>query len=245
MRRNGYAFSLINTGLNLDKKELTLNVNDSRKYVVILTPYTIANNSQLTWVSSNPSVATVDENGVVTALTEGEATITVRNTNGLTDTSKVTITNRHVPITGISLNKKELVMKKQTTSGLRASISPSDTTEDKSLTWMSSDNEIATVSSTGLITARNPGEAIITVKTSNGISSTCTVTVISEITSVALNLTAITLEEGKSQLLRATINPNDTTDSKELTWKSSNPSVATVDQNGEVRTVKKVLQQLL
>ena len=75
MRRNGYAFSLINTGLNLDKKELTLNVNDSRKYVVILTPYTIANNSQLTWVSSNPSVATVDENGVVTALTEGEATI--------------------------------------------------------------------------------------------------------------------------------------------------------------------------
>ena len=239
MRRNGYAFSLINTGLNLDKKELTLNVNDSRKYVVILTPYTIANNSQLTWVSSNPSVATVDENGVVTALTEGEATITVRNTNGLTDTSKVTITNRHVPITGISLNKKELVMKKQTTSGLRASISPSDTTEDKSLTWMSSDNEIATVSSTGLITARNPGEAIITVKTSNGISSTCTVTVISEITSVALNLTAITLEEGKSQLLRATINPNDTTDSKELTWKSSNPSVATVDQNGEVRTVKK------
>lgn len=239
MRRNGYAFSLINTGLNLDKKELTLNVNDSRKYVVILTPYTIANNSQLTWVSSNPSVATVDENGVVTALTEGEATITVRNINGLTDTSKVTITNRHVPITGISLNKKELVMKKQTTSGLRASISPSDTTEDKSLTWMSSDNEIATVSSTGLITARNPGEAIITVKTSNGISSTCTVTVISEITSVALNLTAITLEEGKSQLLRATINPNDTTDSKELTWKSSNPSVATVDQNGEVRTVKK------
>ena len=87
-------------------------------------------------------------------------------------------------------------MKKQTTSGLRASISPSDTTEDKSLTWMSSDNEIATVSSTGLITARNPGEAIITVKTSNGISSTCTVTVISEITSVAFKSYSNYLEEG-------------------------------------------------
>lgn len=239
MRRNGYAFELIGTGLNLDKRELNLNINDSARYVAILSPYTIANNTQLTWLSSNSNVATVDDNGVVIARAEGETIITAKNPNGLTATSKVIVTNKHVPITGISLNNSELVLKKQTSTGLRATINPSDTTEDKQLTWDSSNNEVATVSSTGLVTARNPGVATITVKTSNGISSICTVTVISEITSVALNLTAIDLEEGTVQSLRATINPSDTTDSKALTWKSSNPSVATVDQNGEVRALKK------
>ena len=239
MRRNEYAFTLITTGINLDKVELTLNVNDSSKYVAILSPYTIADNSQLTWISSNPGIAAVDDNGVVTGISEGDAVITVKTANGLTATSNVTVKDEHIPIMSVKLNQKELVMKKETSSSLRATINPSNTTDDKKLTWTSSDNEIATVSSTGVLTARKPGTAIITVTTSNGISDTCNVTVISEITSVALNLTAISIEEGTSQLLRATINPSDTTDSKELTWKSSNTSVATVDQTGVVTAVKK------
>ncbi len=239
MRRNAYAFTLITTGINLDKVELTLNVNDSSKYVAILSPYTIADNTQLTWISSNPNIAAIDNNGIVTGVSEGEATITVKTANGLSATSNVTISDEHIPIVGVKLNQNELVMKKETSSSLKATINPSNTTEDKKLTWTSSDNEVVTVSSTGVLTARKPGTVTITVTTSNGISDTCNVTVISEITKVALNLTAVSLEEGTSQLLRATINPSDTTDSKELTWKSSNPSVATVDQNGEVTAVKK------
>lgn len=239
MRRNEYAFTLITTGINLDKAKLTLNVNDSSKYIAILSPYTIADNSQLIWISSNPDIAAVDGNGVVTGKSEGEAVITVKTANGLTATSNVTVKDEHILIESIKLNQKELVIKKETSSSLRATINPSNTTEDKKLTWTSSDNEIVTVSSTGVLTARKPGTAIITVTTSNGISDTCNVTVISEITSVALNLTAVSIEEGTSQLLRATINPSDTTSSKELTWKSSNPSVATVDQNGEITAVKK------
>ena len=240
MRRNSYAFTLITTGINLVKVELTLNVNDSSKYVAILSPYTIADNSQLIWTSSNTAVATIDSNGVVTGVSEGEAIITVKTANGLSAVSNVTVNDEHTPIVGIKLNQNELIMKKETSSSLRATINPTNTTEDKKLTWTSSDNEIATVSSTGVLTARKPGNVIITVTTSNGISDTCNVTVISEITSVALNLTAISLEEGTSQLLRATINPSDTTDSKELTWKSSNPNVAIVDQNGEVTAVETV-----
>lgn len=239
MRRNEYAFTLITTGINLDKAKLTLNVNDSSKYIAILSPYTIADNSQLIWISSNSDIAAVDGNGVVTGKSEGEAVITVKTANGLTATSNVTVKDEHILIESIKLNQKELVIKKETSSSLRATINPSNTTEDKKLTWTSSDNEIVTVSSTGVLTARKPGTAIITVTTSNGISDTCNVTVISEITSVALNLTAVSIEEGTSQLLRATINPSDTTSSKELTWKSSNPSVATVDQNGEITAVKK------
>ena len=238
MRRNGYDFTLITTGINLDKPELTLNVNESSKYVAILSPYTIANNTSLTWQSSNPEVATVDANGVVTGISEGEATITARNSNGLSASSEVTVTNISAPITNVSLNFSDLEIRKDSSQGLRATITPKETTDDKTLTWESSNPEVATVSSTGVVTARRPGNAIITVRTSNGLTDTCNITVISQITSVHLNLTAITLDEGVSQTLRATINPSDTTDDKTLTWLSSNTNVATVDQEGNVTAVK-------
>ena len=238
MRRNGYDFTLITTGINLDKPELTLNVNESSKYVAILSPYTIANNTSLTWQSSNPEVATVDANGVVTGISEGEATITARNSNGLSASSEVTVTNISAPITNVSLNFSDLEIRKDSSQGLRATITPKETTDDKTLTWESSNPEVATVSSTGVVTARRPGNAIITVRTSNGLTDTCNITVISQITSVHLNLTAITLDEGVSQTLRATINPSDTTDDKTLTWSSSNTNVATVDQEGNVTAVK-------
>lgn len=238
MRRNGYNFTLITTGINLDKPELTLNVNESSKYVAILSPYTIANNTSLTWQSSNPDVATVDANGVVTGISEGEATITARNSNGLSASSEVTVTNISAPITNVSLNFSDLEIRKDSSQGLRATITPKETTDDKTLTWESSNPEVATVSSTGVVTARRPGNAIITVRTSNGLTDTCNIAVISQITSVHLNLTAITLDEGVSQTLRATINPSDTTDDKTLIWKSSNTNVATVDQEGKVTAVK-------
>ena len=238
MRRNGYNFTLITTGINLDKPELTLNVNESSKYVAILSPYTIANNTSLTWKSSNPDVATVDANGVVTGISEGKATITVRNSNGLSASSEVTVTNINTPITNVSLNFSDLEIRKDSSQGLRATITPKETTDDKTLTWESSNPEVATVSSTGVVTARRPGNAIITVRTSNGLTDTCNITVISQITSVHLNLTAITLDEGVSQTLRATINPSDTTDDTTLTWLSSNTNVATVDQEGKVTAVK-------
>ena len=238
MRRNGYDFTLITTGINLDKPELTLNVNESSKYVAILSPYTIANNTSLTWQSSNPDVATVDANGVVTGISEGEATITARNSNGLSASSEVTVTNISAPITNVSLNFSDLEIRKDSSQGLRATITPKEATDDKTLTWESSNPEVATVSSTGVVTARRPGNAIITVRTSNGLTDTCNIAVISQITSVHLNLTAITLDEGVSQTLRATINPSDTTDDKTLIWKSSNTNVATVDQEGKVTAVK-------
>ena len=238
MRRNGYNFTLITTGINLDKPELTLDVNESSKYVAILSPYKVVDNTSLSWQSNNPGIASVDANGVVTGITEGKATIIVKGSNGLSASSEVTVTNINAPITNVSLNRSDLEIKKDSSSPLRAIVTPKETTDDKTLTWESNNPEVATVSSTGVVTARKPGNAIITVRTSNGLTDTCNVTVISQITSVHLNLTAITLDEGVSQTLRATINPSDTTDAKTLTWKSSNEAVATVDQEGKVIALK-------
>ena len=238
MRRNGYNFTLITTGINLDKPELTLDVNESSKYVAILSPYKVVDNTSLSWQSNNPGIASVDANGVVTGITEGKATIIVKGSNGLSASSEVTVTNINAPITNVSLNRSDLEIKKDSSSPLRATVTPKETTDDKTLTWESNNPEVATVSSTGVVTARKPGNAIITVRTSNGLTDTCNVTVISQITSIHLNLTAITLDEGVSQTLRATINPSDTTDAKTLTWKSSNEAVATVDQEGKVIALK-------
>ena len=238
MRRNGYNFTLITTGINLDKLELTLDVNESSKYVAILSPYKVVDNTSLSWQSNNPGIASVDANGVVTGITEGKATIIVKGSNGLSASSEVTVTNINAPITNVSLNRSDLEIKKDSSSPLRATVTPKETTDDKTLTWESNNPEVATVSSTGVVTARKPGNAIITVRTSNGLTDTCNVTVISQITSIHLNLTAITLDEGVSQTLRATINPSDTTDAKTLTWKSSNEAVATVDQEGKVIALK-------
>ena len=238
MRRNGYNFTLITTGINLDKPELTLDVNESSKYVAILSPYKVVDNTSLSWQSNNPGIASVDANGVVTGITEGKATIIVKGSNGLSASSEVTVTNINAPITNVSLNRSDLEIKKDSSSPLRATVTPKETTDDKTLTWESNNPEVATVSSTGVVTARKPGNAIITVRTSNGLTDTCNVTVISQITSIHLNLTAITLDEGVSQTLRATINPSDTTDAKTLTWKSSNEAVAAVDQEGKVIALK-------
>ena len=116
----------------MDKVELTLNVNDSSKYVAILSPYTIADNTQLTWISSNPNIAAIDNNGIVTGVSEGEATITVKTANGLSATSNVTISDEHIPIVGVKLNQNELVMKKETSSSLKATINPKITIIPKS-----------------------------------------------------------------------------------------------------------------
>lgn len=85
-----------------------------------------------------------------------------------------------VSVTGVSLNKTELVLDPEQTETLVATVSPSDAT-DKSVTWTSSDPKVATVDSTGKVTAIKAGETIVTVQTTNGQTATCTVTVRAEI----------------------------------------------------------------
>lgn len=234
---NHVAYRFISTGINLDKDDLMLKVGNKSTFNVILSPYTVLENTNLSWTSSAPDIVSVSGDGTVTANAVGTATITVKNANGHTATAKVTVDDVVVPITSVVLSETTLTMNKETSQGIRAIVSPSDTTMDTTITWTSSNEEIASVSSTGLIRAKRPGEVVISATSSNGIVAECNVTIRSEIKSVALNQTALALEEGSLQSLRATINPSDTTDVKDLTWVSSNPTVATVSQSGEVTAV--------
>ncbi len=138
---------------------------------------------------------------------------------------------------GITLDKTEATLTEGETLTLTATVDPDNTT-DKTLTWTSSDEEIATVED-GVVTALKPGTVTITVNTSNGKSAQCEITVVEKepeiiyVSSVTLDQTEIEATPGTVVTLIATVLPEDATD-KELIWSSSDNEVASVDQSGNV-----------
>lgn len=120
---------------------------------------------KITWTSSNENVATVDNNGVVTAVSEGTAVITVK-VGEATDTCKVTVEYPEVviPVESIKLNTEKVTLTSSgATFALEVNVEPENTT-DKNITFTSSNEKVATVDSNGVITAVGEGEAVITVK---------------------------------------------------------------------------------
>ena len=140
-------------------------------------------------------------------------------------------------VTGVSLSPDILTLDVGESSTLTATITPDNATE-KSVTWESSDTNIATVDTNGVATAVAQGCTTIKA-TVGGKSADCTVTVIAAATvpveSVSLDKTSLELTKGGTDTLTATITPNNASN-KSVTWNSSNPSVATVE-NGVVTAV--------
>ncbi len=139
-----------------------------------------------------------------------------------------------IKATDITLRSNAVTLKPGDTYSLTPVILPEDTT-NQILTYTSSNAEIATVSSTGKITAVNLGSAVITVKTNDGsnVKKTCKVTVANSVTGITLDKTDATVGMNKKLTLKATIAPSNAED-KRITWKSSNPSIAAVSSAGVV-----------
>ena len=174
----------------------------------------------------------------MTALKAGTATITVTTTDGSkTATCKVTVKEK-VAVTGVTLAKTTATVYVGETLSLKATVAPSDAT-DQTVTWKSSNKAVAKVSSKGVVTALKAGTATITVTTKDGSkTATCTVTVINPtiaVVSISLDKTTLDLLQGSTYALTATITPADATN-KEIAWSSSDTSIATVE-NGKVTAV--------
>ncbi|MDE7419673.1 MAG: Ig-like domain-containing protein [Muribaculaceae bacterium] len=186
-----------------------------------------ATDKTLTWSSNDETVATVSAEGVVTAVKDGTATITVTSTNGKTATCNVTVAANIVDVTSISIDKETLTLTEGDNATLTATVAPSDAT-DKNVTWTSSDESIATVSTAGVVTALKAGTAIITAASSNAKTATCAVTVNPVLaTKVTLDKTETSLKVGESVTLSAVVAPENTSD-KTVTWKSSDETIASV-----------------
>lgn len=144
---------------------------------------------------------------------------------------------RTIPVSSITLDKSEASLTIGETLQLTATLLPEEAT-DKSVTWSSSDEKVATVTAEGLVTAVGIGKAVITATTNDGtsLSATCEITVLPiYVTSVTLNYTEYAIETTKTKTLQltSTVLPDNATD-KSLTWKTSDDTVATVSGTGLV-----------
>lgn len=187
------------------------------------------------WKSSNEKVAIVNK-GKVTALTRGTAIITA-TINGKSSTSKVTVSDDYIAVESIKINQDKLTIAIGEKHKLTTSITPTKAT-NKNVAWKTSDANIVTVDKNGNITAKKVGSAIITAAAGK-YSSTCKITVLDEIAlkKITLNKTSITIKEKASETLNVIYSPTNATD-KKVTWKSSNTSIVTVNQEGKITALK-------
>lgn len=150
-----------------------------------------------------------------------------------------TFTSGVMSVEGISLDKMEYTFHViGDTLTLKATVLPADAT-DKGVEWSSDKEDVATVDASGKVTAKGNGTATITVTTKDqGKTASCVITVSQWVTSITLNETALTLNEGQEQTLTVTINPSNANDPS-ITWTSSDESVAKVDQAGKVTAISK------
>ena len=218
------------TGVTLSQTELPLLKGATAGLTATVSP-SDATNQKVTWRSNNIAVAIV-ENGTVTAVSGGTATITVTTEDGNhTARCEVTVT---VSATGVTLSQTELSLVKGATATLTATVLPSDATNQK-VRWSSNNTSVATVEN-GTVTAVSAGNATIAVTTEDGNhTATCEVTVTVPVTGVTLPQTELSLVKGATATLTATVAPSDATN-KKVTWSSNNTSVATVE-NGTVTAV--------
>ena len=147
-----------------------------------------------------------------------------------------------IHVTNVSLDKTSIEIEVGKTEQLTATVLPDNAT-DKSVTWTSDTTNIATVSTSGVVSAKAEGTATITVTTKDGNkTATCQVTVkpsttpIVAVTGVSLDKTSATIEVGGNLQLNATVAPDDATN-KTLSWASDKTAVASVDQNGKITAV--------
>lgn len=221
------------TGIALDASELNLNVGDTYTLKVTFTPATTTETG-LIWSSDDDTVATV-EDGTVTAVGVGECEVSASTTNGNTARCKVTV---YQALGGMSLNETEITVDKGDTFQLEVIFDPDDTTNQE-VTWTSSKDGVATVSSDGLVTGVSGGLAIVTATSDDGnYTAQCVVTVMEYAAKLTVKPKSKIMEVGDTLSLTVTASPASVTN-KKVTYSSNKKSVATVNKSGVV-TAKKV-----
>ncbi|MCD8323885.1 MAG: Ig-like domain-containing protein [Clostridiales bacterium] len=218
------------TAISLQQTSLELTKGGTSTLNAVLTP--TDSTDTVVWTSSNTAVAQVDNTGLVSAIGKGTAKITA-TAGAYSATCDVTVT---VPLESISITGGATTIKKGTSTQLSVEYNPDDTTDDKTVQWSSNNASVASVNSSGLVTAIADGTAVITA-TVGSKTAEYTITVQEvKLTSVDIEDTA-TIHKGESEALTLTYTPANTTDDKTATWQSSDETIAKVDGGGTVTAV--------
>ena len=225
------------SGVTLDKTSVSLEVGATLTLTATVSPDN-ATNKTITWSSSDDAIATVDENGKVTAVAAGTVTITAK-AGDKTAECKVTVSAKVIAVESITFDESSLSLPVGDSKTLTATVSP-ENADNKTVTWSSSDEAIATVDENGKVTAVTAGTATIKATANDGseVFGSCAVTVsLVAVTSITLNKTTTKITVGGTETLSVTsVLPANATD-KTYTWSSSDETIATVDANGKVTAV--------
>lgn len=227
-----------------NEKPDLMKVGEYWRLIYSQTPYEAADRGAQ-WSSSNPDVVAIvylsdnfgNKEPYAKAIAPGKATISVKTiSGGISSTSEVNVIERIVPVTSVLISPSKLNLTAGETYELTTIVNPSNAT-NKTVSWSSSNTAVAAVSSDGTVTANAAGSATITCTTQDGgKKATCSVSVKTAtifVTGVSLNNTSLSLQEGETSTLEATVSPSNATNNA-VTWSSSNTDVATVTASGVV-----------
>ncbi len=221
--------------LNQYVKSITPN-SQGEKLTATVSP-SDAGNQVLKWFSSDEKVCTVDRNGVLTPVSQGECYISVATTDGsdIVKTCRLVVANKSK---SLSISKTSYTLENGKKLALYATVTTTDGSKHDAVKWTSSDTKVATVDSEGYVTAKYPGTATIKATTVDGAnrSVSCTVTVTQKITKITLPET-VSVAVGKTATIKATYSPSYATDTK-LIWSVNDKSIATVSSAGVVTAIK-------
>ena len=223
------------TGITIAGED-SVNIGASKTLSITPTPADTTDKTTVTWSSSNEKAASVDKNGVVTGIAEGETVITAVSTVDKNIKASKTIHVLRIPMTGIQIHGEDTVNSGDTLQ-LSAECLPKNTTDDKKVVWTSADEEVASVDSNGLVTAKRGGSVEITASCGE-FSDKLEIRITQEVTKVEVVLDTDKLIMGTATKATAKVNPSDATD-KIVTWSSDNEEVAVVDEDGNISTVGK------
>ena len=232
------------TEVRLNKASVTLVEGDTEELMATVMPEN-ATDKGIEWKSDNESAATVSQEGLVTAVGEGKATITVKtNDGGFSASCEVTVKKKVIAVTGVKLSAASMTLREGDKGTLTATVEPANAT-NKNVEWWTSDLDVVSVASTsggsnGYVEARGAGKATVTVKTEDGeFSASCEITVEKKevpVTGIALEQSSLLLPVGCTYTIKAHVQPSNATN-QDIKWGSSNGGVATVDQTGKVTAV--------
>ena len=232
------------TGVGLNKTSTTLIEGETETLVATVMPEN-ATDKSVVWESSNESAAAVSQEGLVTAVGEGKATITVKtNDGGFSASCEVTVNKKVIAVTGVKLSAASMTLREGEKGTLTATVEPANAT-NKNVEWWTSDLDVVSVISTsggsnGYVEARKAGKATVTVKTEDGeFSASCEITVEKKevpVTGISIEPSSLKLPAGDTYSLIPHVQPSDATN-QDIKWLSTNESVATVNAEGKVTAV--------
>ncbi|MBM1107999.1 Ig-like domain-containing protein [Aurantibacter crassamenti] len=237
------AFDVFNTSpvvkvtdVTLDIDSATLAINETQQLTATVNP-TDAEDTTIIWSSLNPNIATVDTNGLVTAIAKGTTKIIVTtNDGGFTAEANITVT---LPVTGITVNPTTTSIQVDETTIIEAIVAPANAS-NTNVTWTTSDSNIATVNTNGLVRGITTGDVTITATTTDGnFSASAQVTITAKpiaVTGITVDPTTTSIQVDETTLIEAIVAPANASNTN-VTWTTSDPNIATVNTNGLVRGI--------